>query len=80
MDWIKYVLEDSTIVPHKGYDKENNTYDNTRRVALLSDENYLVVIYINKNGIAKFVTAYLVDNEMAAQKIRNSPLWEKQKV
>lgn len=77
MDWIKQVLQDPTIIPRKGYDKAKNSYDNSRRVTLLTQENYLVVIFINKQGKGKFVTAYLVDNEEAAEKIRNSPLWEK---
>ncbi|WP_297995115.1 hypothetical protein [uncultured Clostridium sp.] len=76
MDWIKYVLNDPTITPKKGYDKATQSYDSTRRVAFLNSENYLVVIYINQNGEGKFITAYLVDNENAADKIRNSPNWE----
>lgn len=77
MDWIKHVLQDPTIIPKKGYDKKKDSYDNTRRVTFLTEENYLVVIYINKKNKAKFVTAYVVDNEEAAKKIRNSPKWEK---
>lgn len=77
MDWIKHVLQDPKIVPRKGYDKAKNSYDNTRRVTFLTEENYLVVIFINKKGKGKFVTAYLVDNDAAAEKIRNSPQWEK---
>ena len=77
MDWITYVLQDPTIKPKKGYDKDKDSYDETRRVAFLSEENYLVVIYINKNGQGKFITAYLVDDEETADKIRSSPDWEK---
>lgn len=76
MDWIKYVLQDPKIIPRKGYDKEKNSYDNSRRVTFLTEENYLVVIFINKKGEGKFITAYVVDNEEAAEKIRNSPKWE----
>lgn len=76
IDWIKYVLSDPNIIPKKGYDKEKQSYDSTRRVAFLNEENYLVVIYINGRGEGKFVTAYLVDNDEAADKIRNSPNWE----
>ncbi len=76
LDWIKYVLQDPSIVPRKGYDKAKNSYDNTRRVTFMNDENFLVVIYINKDGRGKFVTAYVVDNGKAAEKIRNSPRWE----
>lgn len=76
LDWIKHVLQDPNITPRKGYDKAKDTYDNTRRVTFMNEENYLVVIYINKKGEGKFVTAYIVDNETAAEKIRNSPVWE----
>lgn len=76
MDWIKHVLNDPSITPKKGYDKAKQSYDSTRRVAFLNEENYLVVIYINKHGVGKFVTAYLVDNDEAANKIRNSPNWK----
>lgn len=80
LDWIKHVLQDPSIVPRKGYDKSTGLYDNTRRVAFLNEENYLVVIYINDKGQGKFITAYLVDNDTAAEKIRNSPKWEIQTV
>lgn len=77
MDWIKSVLSDPDIIPKKGYDKAKDSYDNSRRVTFITPENYVVVIWINKSNTAKFVTAYLVDNESAAEKIRNSPNWEK---
>ncbi|MGB4438436.1 MAG: hypothetical protein WBJ13_04255 [Sedimentibacter sp.] len=77
LDWIKCVLQDPTVTPRKGYDKATGSYDNTRRVTFINEQNYVVVIYINKKGTGKFVTAYIVDNEKTAEKIRNSPLWEK---
>lgn len=77
MDWIKHVLQDPSITPKKGYDKGTGLYDNTRRVTFMNEENYLVVIYINDRGEGKFVTAYTVDNVIAADKIRNSPDWER---
>lgn len=77
IDWIKAILEDPTIVPRKGYDKARRSYDNSRRVTFLAPNNYVVVIYINNKGEGKFVTAYLVDNAITAQKLRNAPLWEK---
>src|SRR6056297_2083711 len=50
MDWIKHVLQDPNIIPRKGYDKAKNSYDNTRRVTFLNEQNYLVVIFINNKG------------------------------
>lgn len=76
LDWIKFVLQDPSITPKKGYDKANGSYDNSRRVTFMNSENYLVVIYLNKKGEGKFITAYVVDNDKAAEKIRNSPNWE----
>lgn len=76
MDWIKHVLQDPDITHRKGYVQKNQSYVNNRRVTFLTEENYLVVIMINKKGVGKFMTAYVVDNEKAAEKIRNSPKWE----
>lgn len=77
IDWIKCILQDKSITPKKGYDKATGSYDNSRRVAFLSKDMYLVVIYINNKGEGSFVTAYEVDNQNAANKILNSPDWEK---
>lgn len=77
IDWIKAILEDPDIAPRKGYDKAKKSYDNSRRVVFWAPNNYVVVIYINKKGEGKFVTAFLVDNQDTATKIANSPIWEK---
>lgn len=76
IDWIKAVLQNPEIIPKKGYDKANKSYDNSRRVTFLAPNNYVVVIYLNKKLEGKFVTAYLVDNEDTAKKISDSPEWE----
>lgn len=78
MPWIKEVLKDSSIVPRKGYDKARDRYDENNRVAFLSPENYLVVIR-KAGSVWRFVTAYLVDNEAAAKKIKDSPVWRAEK-
>ena len=39
IDWIKYILQDPTIVPRQGYDKAKKRYDNSRRVAFLDPNN-----------------------------------------
>ena len=76
MLWIKDVLQDSTIILHKGYDKATGCYDNSRRVALLSQEKYVVVIR-NDGKKWRFVTAYLIDNSSTYNKILRSPIWTK---
>lgn len=74
MPWIKDVLNDSSIIPRQGYDKARNRYDNDNRVTFLAPNNYVVVI--RKAGKSwRFVTAYLVDNAVAASKIQASPAW-----
>lgn len=78
MLWIKAILEDNTIIPRQGYDKARRRYDNTSRVAFLAPNNYLVVIR-NAGMSWRFVTAYLVDNQEAANKILASPVWSKYK-
>ena len=74
IDWIKYVLQDPTIVPKQGYDKARKCYDNSRRVAFLAPNNYVVIIMIDNKGEARFVTASLVDHEDVANKISGSPI------
>lgn len=76
IDWIKHVLQDPTIEPKKGYDHAKQTYDNSRRITFMNSHNYIVVIMLDKKNQGKFLTAYLVDNEEAADKIRNSPKWD----
>jgi hypothetical protein len=77
IDWIKYVLQDPTIVLRQGYDKARKRYDNSRRVAFMAPNNYVVIILIDNKGAGRFVTAYLVDSEDVANKISGSPVWVK---
>jgi len=74
MSWIKDVLLDSTIIPRQGYDKATGKNDNSRRVALVSKEKYVVII--RDDGTKwRFVTAYLVDNTDTYDKLMASPIW-----
>ena len=75
IDWIKYVLNDSTIIPRQGYDKAKKGFDNSRRVAFLAPNNFVVVIQLIGKRRARFVTAYLVDSTDVANKIIASPIW-----
>ncbi len=74
VDWIEYTLKDSTAELHIGWDKDTKTYNNSRRVAIINEENYVVIIEIESKSKAKFITAYYADN--SADKIRNSPFWQ----
>lgn len=77
IDWIKYVLNDPTIIPRQGYDKARKRNDNSRRVAFLTNQNYVVVIAIDNQGEGRFVTAFLVDRIDVANKILSNPIWVK---
>ena len=64
IDWIEYVLKNP---------KDKKRYNKDRRVAIISPEDYVVIIRINSNNTAKFITAYYADN--SANEIRKMPLW-----
>lgn len=77
MPWINEVLHDSTIVPRQGYDKARGKNDNNSRIALVSQEKYVVVIR-NTGKSWRFVTAYLIDNIDTYNKLMSAPAWIKQ--
>jgi hypothetical protein len=76
IDWIKATLESPHADLYEGWDKTNQCYDKTRRVAIVY-QDYVVVIRIStkNHNQATFVTAYVADNSIS--KIRKSPKWKK---
>lgn len=76
MDWIEYVLTSDISEIFVGWDRENKTLNKKRRVAIISPEDYVVVIDIIDivNKKARFITAYHADN--SAWKIRSAPKWQ----
>ena len=74
-DWIEYVLTNPYAEIHVGWDRENKTYSKDRRVAIITPENYVVIIRLNNNGTAKYITSYLADTPRSAREILNSPMW-----
>ena len=72
--WIKDTLADPTSIRKQGWDRNNKTYNNSRRVNLVKG-NYIVVIRIYANKKAKFVTAYEINNDYNLKKIKDSPDW-----
>lgn len=76
MDWIAAALADPTARCFQGWVKKTNTYDATRRVAVVM-QDFVVVIAISrrKDGTLKatFVTCYRANNSIG--KILTSPLW-----
>ncbi len=75
IDWIKYVLNDNTIIPRQGYDKAKKRFDNSRRVTFLTPNNYAVIIQLTGIREARFVTAFIVDSQDVANKINANPVW-----
>jgi len=77
IDWIKSVLQDASAELYVGYDNKTKNYDNSRRVAIITEDNYVVIIRFTKGIKAKFVTAYVADSGRTAREIRTSPKWIK---
>ena len=75
IDWIEYVLKNPKAELHLGWDRDTKKYNTNRRVAIISPENYVVVIRLYDDKKADFITAYYADN--SATKIRNMPFWPK---
>ncbi|WP_142413865.1 hypothetical protein [Hathewaya massiliensis] len=79
IDWIESVLKDENAELYMGYDNKNKTNDNNRRVAIISEDDYVVIIKIIKDLKAKFITAYVADSPHTALAIRKNPKWVKNK-
>ena len=75
MGWIRTALEDPNAVLKIGWDKESNSYDNDRRVAFVNG-NYVVIIVLVAEDRARFITAYVADND-TIKKILEGPDWAK---
>jgi hypothetical protein len=76
IDWIEYVLKDSSATLHLGWDRDTKSYNKNRRVAIINKENYVVIIEVKSKNDAKFITAYYADTPRTATNIKNSPLWK----
>ncbi|MEX0812540.1 MAG: hypothetical protein WD048_10025 [Chitinophagales bacterium] len=74
MLWIKDTLEDNEAKLKQGFDNKTKTYINNRRVALVKN-NYVVIIRFTKVRVAKFVTAFQIDNDKNLEKFLNGPDW-----
>jgi hypothetical protein len=75
--WIKATLQDPEAVLKKGWDRDNKTYDNARRVAFIKN-NYVVIIRFTGALRATFVTAYELHDDENIKKIKNSPEWDRE--
>lgn len=70
MDWIRKGLQDNSLPLYAGYDNSKKRVDYTRRVTLVIDDIYVVIIRLLP-GLkrAKFVTAWLIDDPSLIPKI-----------
>lgn len=63
MSWISRALRDPSLKLYAGYDNKKKRIDHTRRVTIVVDDKYVIVIRLLsdlKRG--KFVTAWIIDN------------------
>lgn len=72
MLWIKDTLVDPDAVMYDGYDSKKKKHNPNKRVSVVKG-NYVVVIELQKQGHATFITAYVADNSI--EKIKQSPKW-----
>ncbi len=75
IDWIKYVLESPNVKIYKGWDRNKKRPRKDRRVALLTPQNYVVIITILSKSKAKFITAYPLEGTRSLLKIITSEKW-----
>jgi len=74
MLWIKDALEDKEAILKKGWDTKTKSYDGSRRVTLVKG-NFIVVLLLFSGAVARFITAYQIDNEANLQKLLAGPDW-----
>lgn len=75
MFWIKDALADPAAILKKGWDSKTKSYDNSRRVTVVKG-NYVVVLIIISDALARFVTAYQIDDDENLQKLLAGPDWK----
>lgn len=79
IDWIENVLKDETAELYMGYDSKTKTNNFNRRVTIINEDNYVVVIQLIKDTKAKFITAYVADSPNTAELIRKGEKWTQKK-
>ncbi len=76
IDWIKKVLQDKSLFIYKGWDSKKRRYDESRRVTMMTEKGYVVVVRITnqRENTGDFVTAFIIDENNVKSKIRKSPV------
>jgi hypothetical protein len=75
INWIEDTLRDPDAQRFYGWDNEKYQVDYERRVAI-TNHNYVVVITLIREK-ARFITAFVADDDRTLLKIKSSPKWEK---
>ena len=75
MLWIKEALQDSTAKIKVGWQAKTKSYAGSRRVTIVKGD-YVVIIQVQKEKEARFVTAYQVHKEETMKKILDGPDWK----
>ena len=74
IDWISEVLRDPNITIYAGWDSGKKRNDFNSRVSLITPDGYVVVIRKINDSKAKFVTAYVVDDQSVVPKVQSNPI------
>lgn len=74
--WIKDVLVDKDAEMYVGYENRTKRYNKNKRVSVVKG-NYVVVIELQKNGTATFITAFVADNSI--EKVISGHKWNEYK-
>lgn len=76
MLWIKKALMDTKLTIYQGWDSKKKTTSKDRRVCLVSQDGYVVVISMHQRikKTAKFITAFICDDQDVINKIKSNPI------
>lgn len=77
IDWIKNTLEDPKAKLFCGWDRDKKKPRKDRRVAIVTPQNYVVIITILSEERAKFITAYPIEGLRTLLMISSSEKWLK---
>jgi hypothetical protein len=75
IDWIEETLKDPDSEIYFGWDNEKYQVDYNRRVAI-TNHNYVVIINLLDKS-ARFITAFMSEDDRTIRKIKSSPKWQK---
>lgn len=72
MDWIRSALLDEMAEVYR-----RDMGNKIRRITLLAEPRYAVITQLNPKDTSRsrFITAYLVDSDLALSKMRSNPKW-----